>query len=87
MVKSKKLLIMYFEAYNLKENILNKTEDTEEIIIGNTILDDLIIIKLVLLAVGSGEEGGKYPMQRISVHRITEGDTFHLIFLKKYRCK
>lgn len=26
MVNYKKLLIMYFEVYNLKENVLNKTE-------------------------------------------------------------
>lgn len=39
---------MYFEVYNLKENVLNKTVLQKLLQLGDTILDDLIIKKLVL---------------------------------------
>lgn len=52
MVKSKKLLIIYFDVhlrYNItRENIPNKMEAMKKWQLGNKILDDLIIIKPVL---------------------------------------
>ena len=52
MVKSKELLIIYFDVhlgyYITRENIPNKMEAMKKWQLGNKILDDLIIIKPVL---------------------------------------
>lgn len=59
MVKSKKLLIKYFEVYNLKENVLNKTEDMEKITTRGYHSRWFDNNKTCALADGSGVKGGK----------------------------